>query len=229
MKRIRFAAGAWVPILLVAAAALADRPAPKAEDDGIPIPKGVMERVRAVVPEGWTVAAKDGTLVVRRDRPSRFINSINLPANLPGTGEARRKFLAEFGFARNFEVALRFRRRVSQEEYDRWRAENEQSDVKSGEMTQALTRRGINHKFDEFAPSTPEETRLVEQYRRAVAALPYHGLPGFFAEGYSVDRSSIEMHHAIDFLDEAERDECSAVWNHLGTLFTPYKNGPAAE
>jgi len=230
MKRIRFAVGAWVPILLAAAWAHAGRPAPKADDDHIPIPKGVEDRVRAVVPKGWTVATKEDTLVVRRDAPSRFINRINLPGIKGDSAEARRKYYEDFGFTRNFEFALRFRRRVTQEEYDRWRAENDRSNKKRGEMTETLRKRGIGHKFDEFAPSTPEEKRLVAEYVRAVAALPYHTLPGLFAEGYSVNLSRLLLDPvSIGFRDETERKECSEVYHRVWTLFTPYKHDPAGE
>jgi hypothetical protein len=108
----------------------------------------------------------------------------------------------------SYEITLRFRPRMSKETYERLQKENEETWKKVDAMRDKLREAGIRHKFDDWHPDTPEQKKLVEEYRVARKALPYHRLPDLYTETHSIDMwDSVQF--PLSFADDEEAKACA--------------------
>jgi len=196
-------------------AALALLAAPPA-DAKPAVPAQEVARVKAVVPEGWTVSAEGDTLKVRRDREVETYNNINLPPLGP---DEILEYVKGHTRKEPFAITLRFAPRMTVEERERLHAQNDQAAVALRKKEEALE--GIPHKFDQYLPSTPAETRLVEEYQKARKTVHFHDLPRFHGERHSLYAKTSPDFDAGFFDGEVGR-ECRRVEARVFALYTAY-------
>ena len=184
------------------------------------VPTEVVDRVKAAVPEGWTVSADGDILTVRRDRPVKRYNVINMPL-LPGK-ELREREMAEHAWKGPYEIKFRFGPRLSRQEIDRLRAENDRrAKVIEGHIKGL---EGVDHKFDDYLPNTPEERKLVDAYHAAEKANPIVPLPEYCTETRSVyDESPLDTPNLV-FIDEEVGKECGEVKGKVSSLFRSHED-----
>ncbi len=203
---------ALIRALSVGVALLAAPPA----DAKPAVPAEEAARVKAVVPEGWTVAAEGDTLKVRRDRKVELYNNVNLP---PGGQDEIREHVKGHTWKEPFEIRLRFAPRMGVEERERLRVENDKAAIALRKQEEALS--GITHKFGEYLPNTPEEKKRVEDYDKARKALRFRELPRFHTDRHSLyARTSPDF--GAGFLDEEVGQECRRVEAKVFALYTAY-------
>jgi hypothetical protein len=204
---------------IVLAAAFASAQQPNSEWKLPPAELAKIEsRLRAVVSEqGWTIFASGNEVRIRRDRPAAMsLHVPNAPMRADGdTGpDLSRRPAGEL----RLELVLRFAPPMSSDEYARLAAINAASTQTQDELRKAVR---VSYKFDEFAPTTPEELQRVEDYRTAVARLPRHVLPDFYTPEYSV-RYIHRWHSFASPTDASIDEECQRIEETLTRCFGMY-------
>jgi hypothetical protein len=135
-----------------------------------------MERIRAVIPKGWTISyeAEYTCLNVKRDQPALLRPGV---PNSPGEEKPK---MGEISFA------FRVRRGMSLGEYERLAAENARIQEEAYAIYKVLDqRKDISRKFDSFSPEKEEDKKLVARYEALKQSL--HELPDFSGENLSLD------------------------------------------
>lgn len=178
------------------------------------VPPEAVKAVKGVLPKGWDASAKGVTLIVRREKKIGLYNPIGLPPQLDDTPPTA-------SVIEPYEITLQFRPRITAEKYERFEKENGATSAKLEEMRRGLRAAGISHKFDDWLPSTPEQKKLVAEYRAAQKAMPYHRLPDYYTETNSIDVED-SVRFPLTFADAGEAKECDRVKAAIQALFKPY-------
>jgi hypothetical protein len=177
------------------------------------VPKESLDAVRAALPEGWSASAKGDKLVVRRKNPVSLYNPIGAP---PGPEGEPRKLAAPWPY----EVTLRFRPLVSEKEYAQLNKKNAEVEGKVEKLRDGLRAAGIRHKFDDWLPETPEQKKLVEEYR--VTQKGIRRLPDLYTPSHSIEFGD-SVGFVLLFAEEDERRECEKVKADVRKLFKAYR------
>ncbi len=176
------------------------------------IPRDATDAVKGAAPKGWTVSTRGDTLTVRRDKEVTLYNPIGLPPSVDGKPPQ--------GFKYTYEVRLKFRPRMKAEEYAKLAKENETLGAKLEMMRDGLRNARISHKFDDWLPSTPEQKKLVAEYRDAQKGI--HRLPDLHNETHSIDVEDSQGYFLL-FTDTKDRDECAATKKAVLKLFKSHQ------
>lgn len=170
----------------------------------------VVKAVQGVLPKGWTASVKGTTITARREKKVGFNLAVGLDAfeGPPPTPD----------YVQTYEISLQFRPRMTAEKYDKMRKENDEIDKKLDAMRDKLRAAQISHKFDDWLPSTPEQKKLVAEYRAMQKAMSYHRLPDLYN-----DASSIDLADSVDpflgFASGEEAKECQGVKEAICKLY----------
>jgi hypothetical protein len=175
------------------------------------VPPDALKAVKAKLPAGWTATVKGATLTVRRDKKVSLANIIGISPDPDGRPLAPDR--TEF-----YEVTLTFRPRVTAVAFEDMEKENAETEKKLDKLRDGLRAARITHKFDDWLPDTPEQKKLVAEYRAAQKALPYHRLPDLYTDTNSIDLAD-SVHFALGFTDAAEAKECRDTRDALRALF----------
>ncbi|MBM3983730.1 MAG: hypothetical protein FJ304_26365 [Planctomycetes bacterium] len=195
--------------LVVALAGLpAGRGAPVPPDA---VPPDVVKAVKAKLPAGWTATVRGATLTVRREKKVGLINAIGRPPSPDGLPPAPDR-------TEHYELVLTFRPRVTAAAFGEMEKENAETETKLDTMRDGLRAARIAHKFDDWLPGTPEQKKLVAEYRAAQKALPYHRLPDAFTETRSIDFDE-SVGHWLSFTNGDEAKECRDTRDAVRALF----------
>ncbi len=207
---------AWIAVTIVMLPAAAADPTPK---DAWKLPKEDADKWakrigKLLPPEGWKVSVHDNDIIVQRDKPVPFERmEINAP---PSTGEPRKPHLREG----EFRLTFRFAPPMSMDEYERLNAVNEASAHEQDRLEQALK---LPHKFDDYIATTPEEKKRLQDYRAAVAKLPWHTLPDLYSTDYSIFFSDSAGRFESLYVKDENGAECQQVKERLLRQFGTYK------
>jgi len=176
------------------------------------VPPEAVKAVKGVLPKGWDASTKGVTLTVRREKKVGLWDVLDpgLDGEPPIPTETK-----------TYEITLRFRPRLTAEKYERLVKENESTGAKLEEMRDRLRAAKITHKFDDWVPSTPEQKKLVEEYRAAQKTMPFHHLPDCYTETHSIDIAD-SVQFPMDFAYADEAKECNRVKAAVHALFKPY-------
>ena len=208
-------AAAWIAVLIVTLPAIAGDPMPK---DGWKLPKEDAEKWakrigKLLPPEGWAVKVQDNDIIVQRDKPVRFEQvEINAPERRKDHEPTLRKG--------EFHLTFRFAPAMSMDEYERLNAVNETSEVERGRLQDALK---LPHKFDDYIATTPEEKKRLQDYRAAVAKLPWHNLPQLYSTDYSISLFRSAGYFEFLYVKDEAGAECKQVEERLLRQFGTYK------
>lgn len=176
-----------------------------------PVPSEAVKAVKGVLPKGWTATVKGVTLTIQREKKVGLYNPIGQPFNnfekppVPLVTEP-------------YEITLQFRPRVTVETYEKLLKENKATTEKLDAMRDGLRKAQITHKFDDWLPSTPEQTKSVADYRAAQKAMPYHRLPDLYTDTNSIDLSD-SVRFPLLFTDPEVAKECEGVQEAIRKLF----------
>ena len=177
------------------------------------------QRMRSLLPPGWTVSTRDDTILVQRDQPVRVLNGVNLPPF--DSEEAARTWARDHAVTFSYEIWFTFQDKVPLPTYARLNAENAAFDKQRAQMKHDMG--NIPHKFDSFMPETAEQRIRVAAYEKFLAS--YHPLPDFYCDDYSV--SSPPDNGTLAIYDPPGADaECKIVKQRLLSLFHPYPEPP---
>lgn len=174
--------------------------------------RALATRVEALLPAGWSASHADGVLVVRRNDPVRVVNMINAPPM-----ESEKDILAR-SFPCEYRITVRLGERLTAERLAEMRRHNK-------EVAETLVRlaekmRHITHKFDDYLPTTPEDERLVKEYRAAQAL--YREIPRYHYNGFPVAVTS-EPSDALQFALPQEWQECQKVRTMVLSCLEEYR------
>ncbi len=178
------------------------------------VPPEVLRAVRAKMPKGWTATVQGVTLTVRREKKVSLVNAIGRAPDIDGRPPVPDR-------TEPYELKLTFRPRVTAEAFERMEKENAETEKKLDKLRDGLRAAQIAHKFDDWLPGTPEQKKLVADYRAAQKALPYHRLPDVFTDTNSIDLDE-SVHWALSFTDANEAKECRGVKESVRGLFKPH-------
>ena len=171
----------------------------------------LLQKVRAELPKGWTARydKEYSWLEVSRDESVLALSAV--PNGSPDEKSERWQF--RFSFR-----VLPF---VPHLEYQRLSVENEKIQKKAHEIYEALGKRHVDQKFDNFFPKTDEDKQMVAQYEALKKSL--HRLPNFYFRDIGLDwLFNSPDNPKIDVLDEGVRDECENVRNIVISLLSKY-------
>ena len=168
------------------------------------------QRMRDLLPSGWTVSTRDDTILVQRDQPAVT------------NDEAARDWDREHAFPASYEIRFTFQDKMSLPTYARLNAENAAYDKHRAQMKRDM--RNIPHKFDSFIPDTPEQRTRVAEYEKFLAS--YHPLPDFYCDDYSVTSSAPDDGTLIIYDPPGADTECKNVKQRILSLFHPYPEPP---
>ncbi|OHB74214.1 MAG: hypothetical protein A2Z34_10295 [Planctomycetes bacterium RBG_16_59_8] len=157
-------------------------------------------RVEALLPVGWSASRAEGVLVVRRNDPVRMANMLNASAMESEKDILDRSFLCEY------RITVRLGERLTAEELADMRHHNEEVSETIARLTEKM--RHITHKFDDYLPTTPEDERLVKEYRDPQAL--YREIPRYHFNGFSAVVTS-EPSEILQFSSPQEWQECNTV------------------
>jgi hypothetical protein len=171
------------------------------------------QAVAALLPTGWSVRRDSVSLVISRDEPVEFYNTVNLPRH-SGIDELKK---AGFTHKTGYTLTLRFGSQITREAYGRSVEENRRISRDMAAMRDKM--RHIHHKFDSYLPDTPEDKRLVETYNRLKGSA--HDLPDCHDEKHSIwVRQSVDW--PCTFASEKVGHECATVRDKVLAQFQTY-------
>jgi hypothetical protein len=177
--------------------------------------------VAGILQPGWEVVQSDGSVVITREEPVTFYNSISLPA---AGNELRAEMIEQGKRAEKYQITLGIVDRLPDEKYQELRAANERTEQ---ELQDLESRMGRFASKGSYRPTTPSEQALYQEYQRALVSLSYHQLPDLYDERYSVYvRTS--RHPWAAFYSAREELECRAVLENIYSFAEVYegKKGP---
>jgi hypothetical protein len=178
-----------------------------------------VRRLQALAREGWKATLQGNDLILAREKSVQFVRILpNAPAAAPD--EPNNDQLEE-GIYR---FVLRFGPRMSLDEYERLDAVNKASTKERERLKAAVN---LPHKFDDFITKNKEEEQRVRDYRAAVAKLPYHDLPDFYTDDYSI-RLILPGDTWIAVQDKNVSAECADMADTLERAFGIYSPAAAA-
>ena len=165
----------------------------------------------------WTVSANGNQVVLRRKQPVAMVAC--LPNQDVGESEWTPMGNADVCYV------IQFAPKLSLAEYERLAKVNAASASEESRLRRVAN---VHHKFDQFVATTPEERQRLRAYRDAVAKLPRHQLPLFYAPEHSVFiyRSWHEWDRSAD--DDID-DEIQGIETRLARLFGMYDAGAAGD
>jgi hypothetical protein len=198
--------------------------APREQEPGEPIrvPREIEKQIRAGVPGGWTVTIKGDTLTVRRDQPVKVFRHVPNEPPRPADFDFK-KDMEKRAVAETYAITLHFRQRVSPEKYREWQKVNARRTETLEEWRRKLRAAQVAHKFDDYVPTTPEQKRLVAEYRKAQKEIPFRRLPNGYTPACSVDvRTSLSGGFGWTLIKKAQNRECGQVNKRIVGLFRTY-------
>ena len=190
-------------------AAGCDRISEAAKPTRASCPPEAVETIRAAMPAGWKLSVESDKALLRPLQPIKMIYMVSYPAyTKPEDCVVPDEYL----------ITLRFGSLVSPEEYQRLAAQNAATCKQMKALYEEMRKADIILK-GEFRPVTPEQHKLVEEYKKLDASL--HELPDACGKDFSVwifdSRTSW-----LEFLRAEDGKMCSDVMNKARALFTPY-------
>lgn len=177
------------------------------------VPPEALKAVKGVLPKGWTATANGVTLTVKREKKVGYYNPIGLTFDYGDKEKPIKPTVIEA-----YEITLRFRPRVTAEAYEKLQKENKEIETKLEALRDGLRAARISHKFDDWLPDTPEQKKLVAEYRAAQKAMPYHRLPDVYTDTNSIDIDD-SIRFPLCFADEEEAKECKHLYGTIRFLF----------
>jgi hypothetical protein len=179
------------------------------------VPAEAVERVKKVAPKGWAVSASEEAITIRRDKKVGVYNP-------NGRDVALDNKPTPADWTEGYEIVLWFRPAIGREEYDRLAKVNAEIDTKMEKLRNGMRAAKIAHKFDSWLPDTPEQKKLVTEYRAAQLLMPTHRLPDLYTESYSIEVED-SLGHFMVVADPTEAKECAVVMKDLWRQFKAYK------
>ena len=178
------------------------------------------DRVSGVLQPGWEVVKSGGSVVITRHDPVTFYNPINLPA----ADELWAEMIEQGKRAERYQITLDVVDRLPDEQYLELRAANERTEKELAALESRMpgfTDRGT------YRPGTPADEALYQEYRGALAGLPYHRLPDLYDGRHSVYVKT-SRHPRAAFYSAREESECRAVLENIYSFAEVYegKKGP---
>ena len=210
---MRYLNGSFFALVAVGAFAVSLSLAAKAPVPPDGVPPQALKAVQGVLPKGWTATVKGVTLTVRREKKIGLYNPIGAP-------DLGREPITPTSIE-PYEITLRFRPRLTAEAYEKLQKENKATAEKLEAMRDGLRAARISHKFDDWLPNTPEQKKLVADYRAAQKALPYHRLPDVYTDTHSIDIED-SVRFPLSFANAEEAKECWGVKGDIRGLFKPH-------
>jgi hypothetical protein len=118
-------------------------------------------------------------------------------------------------------ITLRFRPLVSSEEYRRLIDANRSMTAKIEEIRKQLRSRRLTTKFDDFLPNTPEDKKLIEEFKRLKRSI--QPLPRFHDENRTVDiRDSLDKWSSAFFANGRIAKQVESIRSQIERLFVQY-------
>jgi hypothetical protein len=189
-------------------AAAQNGPAPE-----LSVPEADVKAICGSVPKGWTVTVKDHTVIIQRDVQVKLLpNPINAPpnfANSPPTPASTWPYV----------ICVRYRPKLSDEEYAKLKKENESQAVKIERLREGLREARITHKFDDYLPDSPEQKKSVAEYRAEQQKI--HTLPNYRSDIHALEISD-NRHFTIPMTEQTEIADCAAAMKAICELFKPF-------
>jgi hypothetical protein len=163
--------------------------------------KELTGKVANVLPKGWSVQTKDGSLVVQRAEGVRMVNLINSQIVLPPVNMDRHRFNHSVVMA--YAITVRLCEGMTAEKTAEIRRRNAEARPSREELQWVMS-----HSKSPWVPETEAEKLLLEEYRR-IAAL-YRYVPalhyGDFGAFVTADDDG-----PLEFYSGADAEECGRV------------------
>lgn len=168
----------------------------------------IADKVRTLLPKGWTAKVQDDRIDVIRDEAVEFYNGVSLPYFRT---DADMKAYVKPNIRKTaFDITLRITKRMSVAEYDKVRDEN----LKAEKRGSAAIRNSGDLKTD------------LHMFLKEHPELGYRQLPTFYTEKYSI-YLSVAVHPVMCFYSDEVGEECNTVVEHLNSAFRQYAEAPA--
>ena len=136
-----------------------------------------VDKLRKVLPKGWTVIAEKAAIKVVRDEPVEWYNPRNLPS-----GDL--KELKSKGFVERSQYVMTLEFAPPTTEVELAKLRNENTDIHKKMDAMLLKMEPILHKFDSFIPRNKDERKLCDEYKALKASL--HRIPNIVIPDASV-------------------------------------------
>jgi hypothetical protein len=181
-------------------------------------------RTAAILPSGWTVSQTNNTLIVQRTAPVRLVNMINAGPPAASGGD----YLLAHSALTTCWFSLRLDGHFSPGDKAEIRKQNEAVSEKLAALRNNM--RHIAHKFDDYAPSNPEEKKLVAEFAALKAA--YRVIPEYHFESFAVYLTEFlpTPNFGVSFYSDQDRQEYGRVHTAvLANLQAYEQNTPQPE
>jgi hypothetical protein len=174
------------------------------------------QRIRSLLPPGWSVTTDGDSILVARDQPVTW--SPDVP-NGPGfASDADATAYAQAHASPGpYVLKFTFEPFIPFDEYARLRAVNVAAEKRKDTLQSQI--RDLPHMGDSYIADTPEQAARLAAYHQALAQLSFNPLPDFYCSNYSVTLWTPDKYSRV--LGPAG-DECLLVKSVLINLFTPY-------
>jgi hypothetical protein len=152
-------------------------------------------KIKAVLPNGWSVKADKNTIIVRRDKPIKWYGTISLPSH-------NLAYLKAHGFihSETYTVVLEFFPPMSKAAVDELNEENRR--IKEQYYHEHPRPKNVK-------PSVPWELKQS-----------LHHIPNVLAKNYSVLLTPFIQGPSLAFFNEQEKKECEGVEREVRRLLT---------
>src|SRR5262249_45372683 len=141
-----------------------------------------VKRIKTLMGDGWTVAARNNDIIVTRVKPVKYgnVNHLGLaPETVKARVEAGKPWMEESVFR----FTLRFGPKMSIDDHERLAAINTASDKKQRELTDAL---GLGWGKVGYVATTPEEKERLRTFQAKIAKLPRNKIPDLYTPDHSI-------------------------------------------
>ncbi|NQU19976.1 MAG: hypothetical protein HQ567_01740 [Candidatus Nealsonbacteria bacterium] len=179
------------------------------------------DRIRRVLPTGWSVKVSGKEVHVSRDEKVEWYGTINLPPTDAKDEEGRKRELKEGGFVQRskYVLTLRFAPPVNKAARAKLRAENDATREKLRQLVKQME--SIEYRKWTYFPKTPEEKKLVarhEALHKSVRKLPDFNVPDAAVE-LDLSIGDTSECHDTAFYGDAVGRECRQVRETVAALF----------
>jgi hypothetical protein len=166
--------------------------------------------LKAILPQGWSVAEGDSEIVITRDEEVWFCDSFSRPTM---SAKELDLYVKKKGARAKYTIRLRLADAVSRDALALQKSKNAQAELELRSLRGQMQH--IKQRADVFYPMTPSEQKLVDQFHALQKTIV--PIPDGTLSGRSVFLSSnLEYPNTIHPPDV--HDECTRVYEKIETL-----------
>jgi hypothetical protein len=174
----------------------------------------IVAAVVKVLPKNWNLERTSTGVALRPNQQPLFVNFTNAEPRRPG--ESRDDYLRRHVVHFDYCITMEFARKIEPSRVQEMIAQNAAIDKKIKEIQETA-------KFAQIKgvpmPETPEEARLVAEYRRLMDSL--NRIPCGYLGDTSVYIRSTELGYAR-FFSQAAKEACETVRSRVAGVLSPY-------